>query len=500
MILKETILNVASPSTFGSPGTRQSRSSASWSSRIPAHSGTRWWWSMTVPTSGPTVDAATVAHAAPSSGQSQNMRPSSHSLRWSGVTAPAHPDRVILLVIHRYGVNGIYTTSGMTSSDHTRYTLVPYFGHTTIGTLWAQHDENHTFFPNLIVLALGAVTHFEHRDRAIPQGSSARDRPHADHPGPPAGRGPTRLIFYLPLAFLIFILGQFEKTLFGYQISWYLVIASSGRNTVILNLPRMSWLVLVGAIAMAVVGSYSGTTGLLSGQRASLSYFGSAALGRCLEMAHFSRSNDGFVILPLSSLPQGRLRGAIIYVLAHPLTVAEFFFFFAIGDLMGRPFPQDLQPQTRKLSRLELPSFFSPWSASTITGRRRSLSRNPIGSALICFGVPFAILVTIGRTYVGIWAASSTLCMEDLLILVGCYLCLLELACSRSRVANGRSRGHRQRFRNDDQLGRIFPHEWRQGLVVAAPPCRDGPHCRGGPGRHCEWPSGRCTRASEGRV
>ena len=63
--------------------------------------------------------------------------------------------------IHRYGVNAIYYDqwNDVALLTHTRYFFEPYSGHTTIRMLWTQHNESRTFFPNLIVLALGALTH-----------------------------------------------------------------------------------------------------------------------------------------------------------------------------------------------------------------------------------------------------------------------------------------------------------------------------------------------------
>ena len=58
-------------------------------------------------------------------------------------------------------------------------------------------------------------------------------------------------------------LGQFENTLFGYQMSWYLAITALAAAIYLLNLPKLSWLVLVAAIALGVVGSYSAFQGLL---------------------------------------------------------------------------------------------------------------------------------------------------------------------------------------------------------------------------------------------
>ena len=75
---------------------------------------------------------------------------------------------------------------------------------------------------------------------------------------------------------------------------------------------------------------------------------------------------------------------------------------------------------------------------------------------MICFGILFAVWVTIGRTYVGVWAASqSRYETQNMLILVGCYLCLLERwpAHDEEVVTAGFTV---DTFRDVDHLGRIF--------------------------------------------
>jgi hypothetical protein len=60
-------------------------------------------------------------------------------------------------------------------------------------------------------------------------------------------------------------------------------------------------------------------------------------------------------------------------------------------------------------------------------GRSHSRAKSPVGPALICFGVLFALTISIGRGNFGLWAASQSRYVTfDVLILVGCYLCLLE--------------------------------------------------------------------------
>src|ERR1017187_9885005 len=116
---------------------------------------------MTVPTSGQTMDASTVADA--------GIAPGMANTQGRVVTFVVGAAALLLLIpialyfwyIHQYGVNSIYYDqwNDVALLTHTRYFFEPYSGHTTIRMLWMQHNESRTFFPNLIVLALGVLTH-----------------------------------------------------------------------------------------------------------------------------------------------------------------------------------------------------------------------------------------------------------------------------------------------------------------------------------------------------
>jgi hypothetical protein len=421
---------------------------------------------MTVPTSGQTMDASTDADAA--------IAPDVAKTRGRVVTVFVGASGLLLLIpialyfwfIHQYGVNAIYYDqwNDVALLTHTRYFFEPYSGHTTITMLWTQHNESRTFFPNLIVLALGALTHLNILTELYLSAvlllialfliilAHRRDV------------APTRLIFYLPVAFLMLILGQFENTLFGYQMSWYLAITALAAAIFLLNLPRLGWLVLVAAIGMAVVGSYSALQGLLiwpaglvvllwkQRPRAFvLTWLISATATTGLYFYHFDFA--------------AAAGGSHSYVLAHPLSAAEFFF-FDIGDVMGKPLSPGPGASDKKIVAIGVAIFLLAVVCLSIYGRRRSLSRSPVGPALICFGILFAVWVTIGRTYVGLWAASqSRYETQNLLILVGCYLCLLERWPAHDEEIVTASFTV-DTFRNVDQLGRTLRQEWRQGLLL----------------------------------
>jgi hypothetical protein len=422
---------------------------------------------MTVSTSGQTVDPPTGVETAPA--------PSTTGTRAGAATLFLRAAAVLLLVpvalyfwfIHRYGVNAIYYDqwNDVGLLTHSRYFSNSY-SHTTVGALWAQHAENRTFFPNLIVLALGALTNLntvtEMYLGAVLLVISlvliilARRQDVAR----------ARLVFYLPVAFLVFTLGQYENTLFGYQLWLYLVIATLAATLYLLNLPRLSWLLLVGAIAMAVIGSYSAVDGLCIWPAG-------------LVVLLWKRRPRAFVVTWLISAVATTLLyfyhynftqtsgGSHTYVLEHPWSSAEFFF-FAIGDLMGQTLPSGPGGSNLELVAIGVAVFLLAGVCLAIYGRRRSLS-SPVGPALICFGVVLAILVTSGRTHLGLEAASqSRFVTEDLLILVGCYLCLLERWPAHDRESVTASLASTvDALRKDDRLDRIFWDEWRQGLLVA---------------------------------
>lgn len=368
--------------------------------------------------------------------------------------------------IHQYGVNAILYDqwNDVALLTHTPY-LAHSYSHTTISALWAQHNEDRTFFPNLVVLALGRLTSLNILTELYLNAvllviafvliiwAHRQD----------VSR--TRLVFYLPVAFLVFTLGQYENTLFGFQLWLYLVIAALAATIFLLDLQRWNWLVLGAAMATAVIGSYSALDGLLiwpaglvvllwrrRPRAFVLTWLFTAIATTALYFYHynFSKAAAG--------------PGGSSYALTHPLSSAEFFF-FAIGDIMGRSLPQTSTATDPSIVVIGVSIVLLAVVCLAIYGRRRRLSNSPVGPALICFGFLLAVLVTIGRTDLGLWAAAqSRFVTEDLMILVGCYLCLLE-----------RWPGHDQEsvaasidaFRNADPLHRLLRDEWKQGLLVA---------------------------------
>ena len=73
-----------------------------------------------------------------------------------GILSLAVPVVVYLGFIHRYGVNVLWNDQW----DDINVVGHTHAGNLSLATLWAQHNENRVFFPNLIVVVLSETTHF----------------------------------------------------------------------------------------------------------------------------------------------------------------------------------------------------------------------------------------------------------------------------------------------------------------------------------------------------
>ncbi len=97
-------------------------------------------------------------------------------------------------------------------------------GHLSLGDLWAQHNENRILVPNLIVLLLAYTTHLdiitEDYLSAVLLAGSVFLIVRTHRRRSPA----TPLIWYCPVAILMFSWAQYENTLWGFQLAWYVVL------------------------------------------------------------------------------------------------------------------------------------------------------------------------------------------------------------------------------------------------------------------------------------
>jgi hypothetical protein len=325
-------------------------------------------------------------------------------------------------LIHHYGVNAIW---------YDQWDDINVIAHPTLRNIWAQHNEDRIVFPNLIVLALAHTTHFnihiEDYLNGILLTASAALLVMTHKRRAPA----TPWLFYVPVAVVMFSFVQVGNTLFGFQLAWYLIMLTLAGTLYLLDNPKLSWLIFIGAIVLAFVGSLSSLQGLLiwptglillfyrrRANRLLVVWFASAIATVLLYSYHFSSTVGGT---------------NNSYVFSHPVTSLEFFF-SVIGDVVGEQLP--FYGRNNVVMAFGVVIVAVAIWVMVVYGSRRDDSGSLIGVALTCFGLLFAVTITTGRTAYGLWYAdSSRYSTFDLFILMGTYLTVLEARPSRSKHA-----------------------------------------------------------------
>ena len=162
-------------------------------------------------------------------------------------------------LIHSFGVNvplGDQLTDVNIIGDS-------YSGHLSFAELWAQHNENRIFFPHLIVLLLSRTTHFnivfEEYVSAVLLviAIGLLVLTHRQN----AGR--IWWVFYCPVAILMLSFVQYQNSLWGFQLAWYLVLFAFTIVLFLLDQPRLTPLLLALSITSGIVASFSSLQGLI---------------------------------------------------------------------------------------------------------------------------------------------------------------------------------------------------------------------------------------------
>lgn len=299
-------------------------------------------------------------------------------------------------------------------------------------SLWAQHNENRIFFPNLIVLALSRTTHFNIRTEEfvsalmLTAAVTLFIRIHK-HRSPS-----TPWLYYCPVAILTFSIVQYEDTLWGFQLAWYLVLLCLAGTLATLDRRKLNWLGVAVALLLATVGSFSSLQGLLIWPAG-------------LVLLYYRRRPTNVVIIWITSavvatgLYFSNFHASAAtpdkgYGFRHPLATVKFFLFL-IGDIVGYRPPATASLGTDVVMILGAVIFVLAITVVLLYGFSRDLDSGiPIGVSLVCVGLLFALVVTMGRVFGGIGAASgSRYTTYTLLTPVGIYLVLLQLSRVRRR-------------------------------------------------------------------
>ena len=360
--------------------------------------------------------------------------------------------------VHRYAVDVIYfdqwTDISVIQHAHAG-TLTP-------ATLWAQHNENRIFFPNLVVLALAYTTHFDvvvedYLNGILWCGATALIVLAHKRRSPR-----TPWLYYCPVALVLLSFIPLADMVFGFNLSWCLVMLALAACLSLLDRAAPTRLVYAGAVAAAVVGSYSSLQGLFIWP-AGLALLLLRRRSRKVVLAWIGVAvvTVGIYFLGFDVAAAGGSRATA----SNPLSSLHFFF-AVIGNVVG----SNIDTQSGAVNAVPLTLgvlivAVAGWAVvRTIRSDRRGAS--PLGVALICFGVIFALSITVGRIQFGL-ATTSRYSIFTLTVWVGAYLALLAPPTGWPAAATASAL---QRFDR-----RIGLHRAPDGSDPPAPPDPRGP-------------------------
>ena len=387
-----------------------------------------------VPVSPPAGRMSTPAGApppAPRTGRGPLLSATGLSASLLGVPLVLVPLAVYLLYVVRFGVNVPWQDE---------WNFVPLLhmaltGHLTLAALWAQHNENRLLFPNLILLGMAGLTHYNVKDEMLASagllmvsfgGLGLLYRRH--RLGPSWG--------LVPVAFLVFSLSQNAITLTGFALTWYLVVLGLVVALVALEGLGTHWWALPLAAVGATLASYSALQGLLVWP-AMLPYLlraGTTWVQRAV-WTGLAAAAWALYFAGLNLSAQHAGGGHLHFLLHQPLTALRYFVV-----LVGAVIPStsaahgDGQTILFGLLILGLAAVTLGW---TVVTRRVQVDRAvSFPLALILFGLLFDLFTTVGRASFGVAeATASRYTIYNLDLLAGIYLVLLHWVRREGRGA-----------------------------------------------------------------
>jgi len=322
-------------------------------------------------------------------------------------------------MVHRYSLNVIVSDqlSDMTVIGNSYTHFFDW------GSLWAQHNENRIFFPNLIVVVLAHTTSFnvqveEYLSGAMLVTSTALIIWSHKRRSPS-----TPWLYYCPVALLALSTVQFGNALWGFQMAWFLIVLALATTVVFIDRFTLTWLSMTGALVAAVIGSFSSVQGLLIWPAG-------------LVLLYLRRRRRPFVFVWIGAavasvivyfrnfdIHQGMPHHA--YLWQYPLEAVKFYL-FAVGDVIGVPQLYNGPGNNAVLLVGVVLLVLAVFTLAVYGVDRDGEGGSPIGVALICVGLLFVGIVAWGRIIFGYSAASqSRYTTYDLLIPIGIVLAFL---------------------------------------------------------------------------
>ena len=350
--------------------------------------------------------------------------PKGRTLPWLMIAIPIV---IYFVYIVLYGVNVIL-------GDEIE--LVPiikqyFLGKFPFALLWKQHNENRMVVPNLFFLFLAKTTHLNMKISMYVSGCLVV----------------LSYIFFILIyfkrfsknlwgivlpAYLMFSLTQYENTLWGFQVAWYMILACFFGMLFFLDQTRMSNKFFLSAALLAFVASFSSFQGLFlwpagfvyvffnnSKQRQKILWIVFMTLSICGYFFHFNFHGTG--------------GPPILEFLSHPITSIEYFFVSIGATLHFGGVVFDIYAGFFLFSLMVSVFLY----IIRTNGFDQSLL---FPLSLLVYFLLFDLSLMVGRSGFGLSQASSSRYMTyDLLFLISLYLLLIKMANAayqRKRIVN----------------------------------------------------------------
>ena len=328
--------------------------------------------------------------------------------------------------VHQYSVNTIWYDQWWDVNLLSHL----YSGSLNLGDLWTQHGGNPILVPNLIVLLLAPTTHLNVVTESYLSASllvlSIALMVLAHRRRVPS----TPWIWYWPVTVLLLSFVQFQDSLWGFQLAWYIVLVSLAGTIWLLDHPTLSWPLLIAAMVVALIGSFSSLQGLLIWPTALVLLYQRrrprAMIGSWIVAAAVT------TVVYFVDLDTQTAGGSSNYAFAHPLDEIQYFF-LAISGVFGNHITAEPSLMNHVLVAVGVFVLAVALGLAFVFGRRQVNGGSPIGVSLVLYGLLFAVTMTVGRAGNGLAVAgTSRYTTFDLLIPAGCYFALLDpIRCHR---------------------------------------------------------------------
>ncbi len=320
----------------------------------------------------------------------------------------------MLFVLH-YSINVIFWDEW----DDVPIIHAALHSHLTLSALWAQHNENRILVPNLVVVALSLVDHYNSKSIILLSAFSfvvsyvvllAIFRKYL-------GRVLTP-IHALSLGIIWFSLEDTENSLWAFQLAWYLVVAFLLAMIFLLTQKRQHRdTYLIGAVLISVAASFSSLQGLILWPVGliCLLWDGPRDRRRLWECASWLLACGVTAVIYFRNFNFQTTGSSPGFALRHPIGMAKFFL-AALGNVI---------PMTNSnlwIHELIGAVIFVGAVFVVVRSLRQQTmrNRNPLPVALIAFGFLFDGSIVLGRIGSGIGGAlAPRYTMANLLVVTG---------------------------------------------------------------------------------